>query len=63
MLHQLQYAGAIERVLTDAGIPYHLHASHVRSLLAFFGPFAPVVVMVPAELASEARLEISALFE
>ena len=34
VLHQLQYAGAIERVLTDAGIPYHLHASHVRSLLA-----------------------------
>lgn len=63
VLHQIQYAGIIERTLVDAGIPCHLHASNLRTVLAFFGPFAPVIVLVPVELASEARIKIAALFE
>lgn len=58
VLHQIQYAGVVERVLADAGIPHHLHASHLRTLLAFFGPFAPVVVMVPAEYGDAARIRL-----
>ncbi len=58
ILHQIQYAGVIERVLADAGIPHHIHASHLRTLLAFFGPFAPAVVMVPAEHGDAARVRL-----
>jgi hypothetical protein len=55
VLHQIQRAGIAERVLTDAGIPFHVHAGHLRSLFAFFGPFAPAIVMVPEVHAIEAR--------
>lgn len=55
VLHQIQRAGIAERVLTDAGIPFHLQAGHLRTLFAFFGPFAPAIVMVPEVHAIEAR--------
>jgi preprotein translocase subunit SecY len=58
VLHQAQYIGVVERVLQDSGIPVHFHASHVRTLFAFFGPWAPIVVLVPAELAETARTRI-----
>lgn len=58
VVHQPQYLGAIEHVLAEATIPYHLHASHLRSLFAFFGPWAPVLVLVPDDHAIEARLKI-----
>lgn len=58
VIHQIQYAGVIERVLAEAGIPHHLHASHLRALLAFFGPFAPAVVLVPAEHGDAARVRL-----
>jgi hypothetical protein len=55
MLHQVQYTGVVERALSEAGIPCHCHSAHLRSLLAFFGPFAPVIVLVPAAHAEAAR--------
>ena len=55
MLHQIQRAAIAERVLTDAGIPFHIHAGYLRTLFAFFGPFAPAIVMVPEVHATEAR--------
>ena len=58
VLHQIQYAGVIERVLGDAGIPCHLHASHLRTLLAFFGPFAPAIIMVPEQFGETARITV-----
>ncbi|MBA2541117.1 MAG: hypothetical protein H0V17_15865 [Deltaproteobacteria bacterium] len=58
VVHQVQYLGVIEHVLGDAKIPHHCHASHLRSLFAFFGPWAPVHVLVPEEHAMEARLKI-----
>jgi hypothetical protein len=58
VLHQIQYAGVVERVLADAGIPCHIHASALRTLLVFFGPFAPAIVMVPEEHAAAARSKV-----
>jgi hypothetical protein len=58
VVHQVQYLGVIERVLDAASIPHHAHASHLRTLLAFFGPFAPVIILVPDEHAMVARLEL-----
>jgi preprotein translocase subunit SecD len=58
VLHQIQHAGVVERVLADAGIPCHLHASNLRTLLAFFGPWAPVIVLVPEPHAAEARQKL-----
>jgi len=58
--HQVQYLGVIERVLGDAGIACHLHASHLRTLLAFFGPWAPVIVLVPEDRAREATAKLDA---
>jgi hypothetical protein len=61
VLHQIQHAGSVERVLADAGIPCHLHASHLRTLAAFFGPWAPVIVLVPEAQAAEARQLLTGL--
>ncbi len=58
VLHQIQYAGVVERVLADSGVPCHIHASHLRALLAFFGPFAPAIVMVPEEHGPAARTRV-----
>jgi len=55
VIHQIQWAGVIERVLADAGIACHIHASNLRTLLAFFGPWAPAIVLVPADKADAAR--------
>ena len=55
IVHQIQYLGVIERVLGDAGIPHHVHAGNLRTLLAFFGPWAPAIVLVPEAHAAEAR--------
>ena len=55
VLHQIQLAGLVELTLAEAGIPWHLHASNLRTLFAFFGPWAPVIVLVPVAQAAEAR--------
>jgi hypothetical protein len=55
VVHQVQYLGVIDRVLGDAGIPCHVHASNYRTLLAFFGPWAPAIVLVPEAQAVQAR--------
>lgn len=49
VLHQVQRCDLVEHVLTSAEIPFHLRGAHLRTLLAFFGPFVPVTVLVPAE--------------
>ena len=58
VVHQVQWLAITEEQLARAEIPYHLHASHVRTLYAFFGPWAPVVVLVPAEHGSAARQQL-----
>jgi hypothetical protein len=61
-LHQAQHAELVSRVLADAGIACHFQASHLRTLLAFFGPYVPIDVLVPAAAAEDARTRIRALF-
>jgi hypothetical protein len=60
IVHQAQYIGALERVLDEADIPAHFHASHVRTLFAFFGAWAPIIVLVPEEHAAVAREKVYA---
>jgi hypothetical protein len=55
VVHQVQYLGVIEHVLGEASISCHFHASNLRTLLAFFGPWAPVIVLVPEAQAALAR--------
>lgn len=59
VLHQIQQATLVERELAD--IPHHLHASNLRTLLAFFGPCVPVVVLVVPEHAETARAKLAAV--
>ena len=61
VVHQVQYLGVVEHVLGEASISYHFHASNLRTLLAFFGPWAPVIVLVPEEQASLARDKLDAV--
>ena len=58
ILHQAQYVPLVERVLDEAGIAVHFHASHVRALFAFFGPWAPIIVLVPEADADVARTKV-----
>lgn len=55
VVHQAQYVGALEAAFDAAVIPLHLHASHIRTLFAFFGPWAPIVVLVPEAHAEAAK--------
>jgi hypothetical protein len=61
LVHQIQYLGVIERVLADAEIPCYVHAANLRTLLAFFGPWAPAIVLVPDEHAVAARARLEAV--
>jgi hypothetical protein len=61
VLHQIQLAGVVEHALAEAGIPCHIHASHLRTLFAFFGPWAPAVVLVPEAHAEDARRRLDDL--
>jgi hypothetical protein len=58
-VHQAQHADLVEIKLADAGIPCHLASSHLRTMLAFFGPWAPIDVLVPTEHAPAARTLLS----
>lgn len=60
VLHQIQRAGVVEHVLAARSIPCHIHASNLRTLLAFFGPWAPAIVLVPQDRAAEARVALGA---
>lgn len=62
-LHQVQHAGIAEHLLASAQIPCHLRGVHLRTLLAFFGPYVPVTVMVPADRGDEARALLEKLSE
>jgi preprotein translocase subunit SecY len=62
-IHQPQHADLVSRALDDAGIPHYLASTHLRTLLAFFGPFAPIDVYVPPEHAPAARARLRELVE
>ena len=39
------------------------HASHLRTLLAFFGPWAPILIYVPTAHAERAEALIAGVFD
>jgi hypothetical protein len=62
-LHQAQHADLVVRALDDIGIPCHLSSANLRTVLAFFGPFAPIDVYVAPEHMPAARTRIRELIE
>jgi hypothetical protein len=60
-LQQAQHADLVAHDLSLAGIPCHLASSNLRTLFAFFAPFVPIDVLVPAEHVPAARIRIAAL--
>jgi hypothetical protein len=61
-LQHAQQSDLVAHDLASADIPCHLSSSHLRTLLAFFGPFAPIDVLVPPQHATAARERIAKLF-
>jgi len=57
-LHDPMLAAVVHDNLRAAEIPHHLQATRLRSLLWFFGPYVPIMVLVPEEHAvvAEQRL-------
>jgi preprotein translocase subunit SecY len=57
-LHDPMLAAVVRDQLTAAEIPHHLQAARLRSMLWFFGPYVPIMVLVPDEHvpAAEKRL-------
>ena len=53
-VHRLYVVDGLVAALEEADIPVHARGQRYRSLLHFFGPYAPVQVMVPAEHAERA---------
>lgn len=60
-LQHAQHADLVGDDFASADIPCHLTSTNLRTLLAFFGPFAPIDVLVPAAHAAAARDRIAAL--
>jgi hypothetical protein len=55
VVHHAQHAGVLERMLAGASIPAHFHARNIRTLFAFWGPWAPIVVYAPVDQKEAAR--------
>lgn len=62
-MHQVQRAALLEEALQRAGIPCHLQSRHLRALLAFFAPFAPITVLVSEEQAAPAQQLLAGMEE
>jgi SecY len=54
MLHQVPRVSPVVEALARNRIDVHTRGLHLRSLLHFFGPFVPILVMVPAARREEA---------
>lgn len=59
-LHRVPLAPVVAAALRNRGIEHHLRGLRHRSLLHFFGPYVPIVVMVPAPRAEEAAAFLEA---
>lgn len=60
-LHDPMLAAVVRDNLNAAAIPHHLQASRLRSLLWFFGPYVPIMVLVPEAHAVVAEQRLRAL--
>ncbi len=56
-------AGAAVAALAEVGIPAYARNTGVRALLSFFGPFAPIEVLVPGAAMARARERLAAILE
>jgi hypothetical protein len=54
-IHRVQLVDLAVRALRSAGIEVHARGLHHRTMLFFFGPFIPVLLMVPRDEAERAR--------
>ena len=61
VLHQVQRSSMAEHLLEQAGIPCYLRGAHLRTLLAFVGPYVPVIVLVPEAHGERARALLAPL--
>ncbi len=59
-LHRVPLAPMVAASLRERGIEHHLRGLRHRSLLHFFGPYVPIVVMVPSTRAAEATAFLQA---
>ena len=57
-MHRIQRLDLVGDALARSGIDAHARGAYLRSLLHFFGPFVPVVLMVPEAQVHEARAVI-----
>jgi hypothetical protein len=62
-LHQVQRAGAVLDELARQGIDAHARGLYLRSLLHFFGPFVPILILVPADRRADAAAVIRAVLD
>ena len=62
-LHAPLLADMVRDKLAAAGIDHHLQAARLRALLWFFGPFVPIMVLVPPDRAPDAERILRGLFE
>ena len=62
-LHTPLVTDAVRHELAAAGIDHHLQASRLRALLWFFGPYVPIMVLVPPDRAPDAERILRGLFE
>ncbi|XXX71970.1 hypothetical protein WMF30_30420 [Sorangium sp. So ce134] len=60
--HRPYAVDAARAALQAAGIPVHARGEHQRRLLQFFGPYAPIVLMVPRGAAKRAEECLAAAF-
>jgi hypothetical protein len=60
-LHDPMLVAVVRDNLRAAEIPHHLQASRLRSLLWFFGPYVPIMVLVPEEHAVVANQRLREL--
>ncbi|WP_437586108.1 SecDF P1 head subdomain-containing protein [Sorangium sp. So ce1000] len=60
--HRPYALDAARAALQHAGIPVHARGEHQRRLLQFFGPYVPIVLMVPRGAAKRAEECLAAAF-
>ena len=62
-LHDPMLATVVRDQLTAAEIPHHLQAARLRSMLWVFGPYIPIMVLVPEEHVPAAEKRLRELLE
>ena len=61
-LHDPLLADVVRDKLAAAGIDHHLQSARLRMLLWFFGPWVPIMVMVPPQQAPDAERILRELY-